>query len=286
LTHAALPIVATLEGRRRLLFSARDARGRASIGHAELSARDGELVAGEVAPVPLVEVGPLGAFDDTGVTGACLVEHEGRQHLYYSGWSLGRSVPFYLHVGLAVSDDGGRTFQRVSPAPILERNRVDPFLTASPCVLIENGLWRMWYVSATHWEGARHYYHLRYAESVDGVAWNREGQVSIDFAGPHEYAIARPCVVRDEDRYRMWYSFRGASYKLGYAESDDGVHWDRRDADVQLDSPGVADDTRDAWDAEMQAYPLIFDAQGTRYMLYNGNGYGRTGIGYATLATT
>ena len=33
-------------------------------------------------------------------------------------------------------------------APILERSEVDPYLTASPCVLVENRLWRMWYVLA------------------------------------------------------------------------------------------------------------------------------------------
>jgi hypothetical protein len=34
----------------------------------------------------------------------------------------------------------------------------------------------------------------------------------------------------------------------------------------------------------MQAYPFVFDEGGRRYMLYNGDGYGRTGIGLAVLA--
>jgi hypothetical protein len=278
LTHAALPIVGTLDGELSLLFSARDEQGRARIGRAALEADGDGLRAGAVAPEPLLGVGALGAFDDSGVTGACLVEHGGRHHLYYSGWSLGRSVPFYFYVGLAISEDAGRSFARVSQAPVLERSAVDPFLTASPWVLVEDGRWRMWYVSATHWEGTRHHYHLRYAESGDGVRWERPGLVSIDFSGPEEYAISRPCVVRDGDRYRMWFAARGDSYRIGYAESPDGLRWERRDGDVALDGePG-------GWDAEMQAYPLILDAAAGRHILYNGNGYGRTGIGYATLA--
>ena len=69
--------------------------------------------------------GALGAFDDAGVTTACLVREQGRTFLYYTGWSLGVSVPFYLNVGLAVSD-GGTPYRRLSPAPLLERCAVDP----------------------------------------------------------------------------------------------------------------------------------------------------------------
>lgn len=275
MSHAALPIVGDLAGERRLLFSARDAEGRARIGHAALLASEGGLTVGSIAPDPLLDLGPRGAFDDSGVTGSCLVEHDGRHYLYYSGWSLGRSVPFYLYVGLAVSADGGRTFERASSAPILERSDVDPFLTASPWVRVENERWRMWYVSATHWDGARHFYHVRYAESDDGVSWRREGRVSVDFADPDEYAISRPCVIRDHDGYRMWYSYRGDAYRLGYARSDDGLEWERSDAEAGLELAAAG------WDSEMLAYPAVFDADGSRYMLYNGNGYGATGIGYA-----
>jgi hypothetical protein len=274
-SHAALPIAGTLEGERRLLFSSRDQQGRARIGQAQLAVGADGLSIGRIDPEPLLDLGPLGAYDDSGVTGSCLVSHEGRQYLYFTGWSLGRSVPFYLAIGLAVSDDGGRSFTRVSAAPIVGRSAADPFLTASPWVLVEQGRWRMWYVSATHWEGERHYYHVRYAESDDGIRWEATGRVAVDFAGPGEYAISRPCVVRDGDRYRMWYSYRGDRYTLGYAESDDGLTWGRRDAEAGLAT------SVDGWDAEMIAYPAVFEAEGTQFMLYNGTGYGQTGIGYA-----
>src|SRR5204862_3430203 len=184
-----------------------------------------------------------GAFDDSGVTSACLVTDAGRQHHYYTGWSLGVTVPFYLSAGVAVSDDDGRTFRRLSNAPLLDRSAVDPFLTASPWVLIDNGTWRMWYVSATGWRMAHgrpeHRYHIRYAESRDGLTWDRRGVVCIDFKSDDEYAIGRPCVVRDRDMYRMWYAYRGRRYRIGYAESADGVVWTRMDECAGLDvSPG------------------------------------------------
>lgn len=278
-SHAALPVIAAAgPAGWDVLFSARDADGRSHVASGLLTGVSTGRPVLSVAPSPVLRPGELGAFDDSGVTTSCVVQSGDRRFLYYTGWSRGVTVPFYLFAGLAVSEGGG-PFQRVSAAPILERCAVDPFLTASPWVVIEQGVWRMWYVSAARWEpapgGPRHYYHIRYAESVDGIAWRRDGRVCIDFASPAEYAFGRPCVVRDGDVYRMWYSVRGAAYRIGYAESRDGLQWTRMDeaAGIDVSSSG--------WDAEMIAYPVVVADGGREYMLYNGNDYGRTGIGLA-----
>ena len=281
-THAALPVVSQLDGRQRIYFSSRDARNRAHIGHVTLSLSNLDEPH-EFSPSAILSPGAVGTFDDAGVTSSCVVEHADCLYLFYTGWALGVSVPFYLHAGLAVSDDGGESFRRLSEAPLLERTAVDPYLTASPWVLIEDGVWRMWYVSGTEWQvtaaGPRHRYHIKYAESPDGARWDRRGLVCIDYQSPDEYAFGRPCVIKDADRYRMWYSRRGDSYRMGYAESRDGIAWTRDDERCVLDvSSGQG------WDAEMVAYPVVADVAGERVMLYNGNGYGRTGIGLARQA--
>ena len=281
-THAALPIVEPVAGSEvRVYFSARDEDGRSHIGVGEL---DLDRPSGglRVGAVPVLRPGCPGTFDESGVTTSCVVSHDGKRFLYYTGWTRGVTVPFYFYAGLAVSDDGGQSFARVSRAPILERSDVDPFLTASPWVLVEDGLWRMWYVSGVGWvttpQGPRHQYHIKYAESRDGIGWTRRGRVCIDFASPEEYAFGRPCVIRDPDGiYRMWYSVRGERYRMGVAESSDGLTWTRMDNAVGLDV------SESGWDSEMVEYPLVFDAAGRRYMLYNGNGYGRTGMGLAVL---
>jgi hypothetical protein len=277
LSHAALPVVESIgDGRHRVFFSARDAQGRARIGSADV---DLDAASGwRVAPGPVVDLGPLGGFDDNGVTSSCLVAHGGRKFLFYTGWSLGVTVPFYLSIGLAIGDEDSG-YQRVSKAPLFDRDGVDPFLTASPWVLIEGDVWRMWYVSGTCWVTkngrATHRYHIRYAESPDGLQWQRRGVVCIDFKSEDEFAIARPCVIKDRDLYRMWYSYRGNTYRIGYAESLDGISWRRRDDEAGIDV------SADGWDAEMIEYPCIVDLGTRRLMLYNGDGYGRTGIGIA-----
>jgi hypothetical protein len=124
--------------------------------------------------------------------------------------------------------------------------------------------------------GPKPHYRIRHADSEDGLTW-RPGPVSIDFEAADEHAIARPCVLREEGVYRMWFSHRGTRYRIGYAESPDGVRWRRRDA------PAPPRPSGQGWDAEMVEYAAVFDFRGRRHMLYNGDGYGRTGIGHATL---
>ncbi len=281
-SHAALPAVAAQTAAGFDLYvSPRDADRRAHVARMPVRVGpDGPRVAGaaEVVLAP----GPLGAFDESGVTVSCVVEHEGSVFLYYTGWTLGVTVPFYFYAGLAISRDGGATFARASPSPLLERDEHDPFLTASPFVLVDEGRWRMWYVSCVGWDprpdAPRHRYLVKYAESDDGVHWRREGRVVLPLEAPDEYAISRPWVIRDRDRYRMWFSSRGDAYRLGYAESADGLAW-RRDAAGALLEPA-----EQGWDSEMIAYPCVFDRGDERWLLYNGNGYGRSGVGLATAA--
>lgn len=278
-THAALPIAEHLRGDIfRVYFSGRDEHSRARIGFVDVDIVDPSRP--QVSSTPVLDLGTLGAFDDSGVTSSCIVDHDGAKYLYYSGWSLGVTVPFYFYIGLAISTDGGRAFERVTQAPIVERNAVDPYLTASPYVRVDGRTWKMWYVSGSGWsivDGApRHRYHIKYAESRNGIDWDRDGSIAIDYKDESEYALARPCVLRDGDLYKMWFSARGTTYRIGYAESKDGRSWKRNDDEVEIVGP-----QSETWDAEMNAYPFVFDHGGRRYMLYNGNGYGRSGIGYA-----
>ena len=277
-SHAMVPFVRSGDDGLELLFSARDASGRSHTGRAVLElSRDGARARPDV--IPLLSPGPLGAFDDSGAMGSCLVHHDGREHLYYIGWSRGVTVPFATFIGCAISADGGRSFERVSRAPVVGRTDADPFLATSPWVIVEDGRWRMWYASGERWEateaGPKHYYRIVYAESEDGIEWKPSGRVCIDFAEDDEYAIARPCVLRDDGLYRMWYSHRGSAYRIGYAESSDGLTWARQDGRQGLAPEGLG------WESQSVEYGCVFDHEETRWMLYNGNNYGETGIGLA-----
>ena len=76
----------------------------------------------------------------------------------------------------------------------------------------------------------------------------------------------------------MFYCFRShvdpVTYRIGWAFSADGLQWQRDDGIGIEPTPGE-------WDGEMTCYPCVFEWDGEIWMLYNGNGYGRTGFGLA-----
>lgn len=281
-THTAVPFIEARGGDRyRIYFTSRDEEKRSQTGYAEFDMNNPFTML-KITEKPILTFGSLGAFDDRGAMCSWVVNCKDLKYMYYNGWNLGITVPFYSWAGLAISKDDGETFERVSKGYILARDNIDPYMATNPCVLIENNLWRMWYISCVKWviedSKPKHYYHIKYAESYDGINWKKEGKIAIDFKYKDEYAIARPFVLKENGLYKMWYCYRGNSYRIGYAESLDGIDWERKDDIVGIDvSP-------EGWDSEMIEYACIFDHKGERYMLYNGNEYGKTGIGLAILA--
>ncbi|MDP9192882.1 MAG: hypothetical protein M3P06_14365 [Acidobacteriota bacterium] len=277
-SHAANCAALRLDANRyRILFSTRDTQNRASVGWVEIDLRDPTKVL-TVSPEPTLQPGPVGAFDDSGVSLACILTEGALTYLYYTGWNLGVTVPWRNSIGLAVSTSG-QPFERVSPAPVLDRNHVDPFSLSYPFVMHDASGWRMWYGSNLRWgpEQKDMDHVIKYAAGVDPEKWSPTGITCIGIERSDEFAFSRPCIVRDGSVWKMWYSYRGASYRIGYAESADAVHWTRQDTLVGIaPSPG-------GWDSESVEYPWVFDHDEDRYMLYNGNRYGLTGFGLAVL---
>jgi hypothetical protein len=283
-SHATLPIAEHVNGDVfNIYYSGRDAQQRSMVSYFQLDLNEPTQPI-YTHPSPVLSYGGLASYDEHGAMGTWLTQHNGKNYLYYVGWNLAVNVPFQNSIGLALADSGNMHYEKAGPGPILGRNWYDPCFVASCAVMIEGAVWRMWYLSCVKWEmvegKAQHFYHLKYAESPDGVHWQPTGKVCIDFKDAGEYAISRPSVLKEPNGlYRMWYSYRGDRYRIGYAESWDGLDWTRKDDEVGID----ISDAPDAWDGQMVEYPCVFDHAGKRYMLYNGNGYGKTGIGLAVL---
>lgn len=276
-SHAAVPFARRLsDSIYEVFFSSRDAAGRSNVGRVVLDIeRPGKVL--QLDSVPLLTPGELGEFDDSGAMLSWITPVNGTSYWYYIGWNLGRTVPFRNSIGLAL--ERGGSVDRAFAGPIVDRSRDEPHFTASCCVLNEGALWRMYYLSCVGWlrmgERVTHRYHIKYAESTDGVEWMRNGHIAIDFQDSEEYAISRPSVLPASDGYQMWYSYRGHAYKIGYAESVNGVDWQRMDAQSGIDVSATG------WDSEMICYPHVVIHDDHELMFYNGNGYGASGFGLA-----
>lgn len=278
-THAANPIAEHMAGDRfRIYFSARDGENRSTISYIEIDLNDPSSVLKE-AEHPILAPGELAMFDDSGCSIGCILQVGQKRYLYYMGWHLTVRVPWQNALGLAISDGPGLPFERYSKFPVVPLDEKDPYTISYPWVLQENGIFRMWYGSNIAWgplkEDMRHL--IKYAESSDGIHWERNNITTIDFDFPGEYAICKPCVLKSGNDYEMWFCSRGDKYRIRYARSVDGIAWRRHDAEVGIDvSPA-------GWDSDMIEYPCVFEHNGRRYMLYAGNHFGATGFGLAVL---
>jgi predicted GH43/DUF377 family glycosyl hydrolase len=278
LTHAANPFPELLgDGLIKIYFNCRDAQQRSSIGYIVADLADNFRVLHHSAK-PVLGPGQIGYFDDSGVSVGCMVNLPNLgKCLYFVGWNLSVTVPWRNSIGLAVWDEASQAFERYSPAPIIDRNWADPFSLSYPAVLPKSGGYEMWYGSNLEWGPTTNdmIHAIKYATSADGINWNRDGHVAIPVHLPNLSAYSRPCVIHENSIYKMWYSYRGQHYQIGYAESPDGLNWKKMDHLV-----GIGTSTT-GWDSEMIEYAWVFDHLGKRYMIYNGNGYGKTGIGAA-----
>lgn len=285
-SHAMIPIADQVDGDLyRIVFSPRDRLNRGHGAYLEIDMRR-PLVVERLHEAPILEPGALGCFDDSGALPNSIVTIGGRKQLYYTGINLGVTVKIRNSIGLADWDEAQHCYVPRFPGPVIDRTRDHPHFVATPEV-IHDGMYRAWFTACQRWEAgeagkeAKHFYNLEYAESEDGATWTRTGRTAIDFRDQHEYALGVPRVMKEGTLYKMWFCSRASAetdtYRLRYAESPDGFNWERKDADVGID---ISDS---GWDSEMICYPFIFDHGGERYMLYNGNGYGRSGFGIAVL---
>lgn len=287
-SHAQMPVVDLIdEDVARVYFGTRSQANHTVTTYIEVSASNPKEVL-YIHDRPVLGRGKLGCFDDGGAMPSWIVNRGDIKYFYYVGWNAGVTVGYRNSIGIAISEDGGKTFERMFDGPIVDRNKDEPQFCSTPCVLVENDKWRMWYLNGVRWEIINGHpeplCHIKYAESKDGINWDRNGVVAIDLKPNGEGGMSKPHVIKEDGKYKMWYCYRGDrdyrensehAYRIGYAESPNGITWERMD-----DRAGIGV-SKSGWDSIMIAFPYVYQHKGIKYMLFNGNGFGQTGIGYA-----
>ena len=94
------------------------------------------------------------------------------------------------------------------------------------CVVKVNDCYKMWYTGQ-----ARGYSFIGMAESDDGLDFHRSYSQPVLIPERHweGMSVMNPCVLYDSGIYRMWYA-AGETYEpnvLAYAESSDGINWQK-----------------------------------------------------------
>jgi hypothetical protein len=228
---------------------------------------------------PVLDIGEPGAFDDNGVNPCSVVSlGPSRLRLYYVGYQLQRKIPYTLFTGIAETSQSFGPFRRLQRTPVLDRTPDETFFRTAPCVVPQAGRWLMWYIGGGEWTNVngkmQPVYSVRHVTSPDGLDWSEPSVECLRPQLPEEIGLGRPFVRLHGGGFEMHFSIRGKSgYRAGYATSPDGLNWKRQE------DPGGLVTSPEGWDSEMFCYGAVVDGPSGQLMYYNGNGYGRTGVG-------
>ena len=258
--------------------------GRRQIGWLELD-RDFRIVHENPAN-PVLTAGDPCMFDCEGVVMPIIVRlSDTVLYMYYAGFGPGTGSWLDNHMGLAISHDNGDTWARHSRAHLPVQDDRDPASMGTLWPIREaDDDWRIWYTAfcgASYEPEASWRWSLRteirYATSRDGIHWDKPTDntvLPLDRAAGEDL-LTRPMIIREADGYRMWFCVRRVDqpYYIGYAESTDGQHWERKPAGIRTSPTG--------WDSELICYAFVLKEADRYLMFYNGNGYGATGTGLA-----
>lgn len=238
---------------------------------------------------PILDLGGKGTFDEFGTYPVSVIKRDQEYWAYYAGWTRCESVPFNVAIGLAVSKDGGKSFQRIGPGPILSYTPNEPFILSGPKIRYFNDKYYMFYIAGKKWlvdnGKPEPVYTIRLATSYDGLKWEK---LEKDLIAPRielDEAQASPDVFYANGLYHMFFCYRYSTnyrnkergYRIGYAFSKNLTEWERSDDSAGI---GVSDE---GWDHEMVSYPHILTLDDRIYMFYLGNQVGKTGFGISVL---
>ena len=280
ISHAANPLpVLISENTYRVFFSGRDEHNRSSVGAVDIDVVSLRVL--QVFYEPFFTHGPPDSFYADGVSIGNCYEARGQRYMLFMGWQTPGDRHWRGDIGrLIVTPD--LKLELADSSPFIASDSVDPLSLSYPWVVSgTHGTYEMWYGSTLTWhaDNGEMIHVLNRASSSDGDTWVKHG-LSIPYEVGVAQAFSRPTVIRDASGYHMWFSYRsgsGVPYRIGYAESTDGLNWL-----LKLASSGI-DVSNAGWDSEMIEYPAVLEHKGQVYMFYNGNGYGRSGFGMAVL---
>jgi hypothetical protein len=206
------------------------------------------------SPVPVLHPGDRGRFDDQGVMPSCLVGSS----LYYTGWNTDKGdVPYGHGIGIADWDEPSQSLKRRFEGPLVDRCVSVPFLANSPCVTQADEKWEMIFCNGRGWEMNFPVYGLTRLTSTDpAFSCNRNFE---DIVWPAGTACSRATKIHDSILFAM--KKRNEFYQI----------FSLQNQELKL----ILQKSNSTWESEMVCYPYYCDG----FIFYNGNGYGKSGIG-------
>ncbi len=211
----------------------------------------------------VIEPGPEGAWDSYGVHAGAIIKENGIFKMYYTGQSKAND-PDNRKIGLATSLDGISWTK--FPESVTDQINIIGYSTHIIKVM---GVYYLYY--GNHLQ-------ISVAKSSDGLNWKKIKNSIITATYDWEGNRVLSCtVIYEHNKFKMLYSNSSLFNAFGYAESNDGIYW------IKKNSP-VFDynETSNQWPFDIR-YPYLVKANKTYFIFYSTvSQYHERKIGVAT----
>lgn len=279
-THAANPTPVKLndKGLYRVFFNGRDKNNRSSVGYIDYDFDNLNRVSDESKL--LLSYGGSESFYSHGISLGNYWRFDGHLNFGFMAWQIRGDEHWRGDIGVfKLNDSLDQTIGE--PKLLLGVNEEDKISLSYPFVIFDKSenVYKMLYGSTTTWDAGNNemIHTIKLTKTRDFKQWQFFGTV-LNYQLGIKQAFSRPSLIKINNKFYCWFSYRsgdGSKYKIGSAESDDLLNWKYIDSELKKSKFG--------WDSEMVCYPYVFKHKRQIYMLYNGNEFGKTGIGLAKL---
>lgn len=282
LTHASNPVPVLLSGDIfRIFYSARDSMNRSSVGALDFNLVEKKIV--NIHKKPIVIHGDQTSFFSAGISLGNYYEFNNKKAISFMGWRTMDDGTWRGEIGsFSLTQD--LFLDEISTQPMIKIDKEIDTISLSYPWILETAPDQLvaWYGSTIGRDKSNNemIHVINQAYSSDASSWKKIG-LALPYEKQKQQMFSRPCVFLNKSGvYEMWFSVRpggGETYRIRHAESDDAKSW------IHAKTPAKLDVSNAGWDSEMIEYPYVFSHKTNKYMLYNGNDFGKTGFGLAQL---
>ncbi len=217
------------------------------------------------------------SYEATGVYFPSVIRLGGIYNMWYSGRDTGSR----LTILYATSIDGINWDKKGLDINYGDVVGEDQSVSQSHVIIDSDGSLKHWY-SGTNWAPVNKYRLLLATmnpRSFEPMSWDKQG-VAVDIGTYSQDSTwtTAPGIIKDGSTYKMWYTgYDGSNNRVLYADSSDGVTWNKQGLVLDIGTSGATDDAH-------ISSPFVMKEGATYKMWYGGHDGSNYRMHYATSA--
>ena len=274
LSHAANPVVVKMdEFSHRIFFNSRDLNQRSSVYSVDINLDSQRLIPDTLRIQFLLEFSE--SYFKDGISLGSYFELDGVHWISFMGWINPPSEHWYGTIG-RFRLNSNFDLEYIEENPWFDLDSDDPISLSYSAVYVTQNVMHIWYGSTLTWDGGNGemVHILKEKISKDFLKFQNSNRF-VEWKMGESQAFSRPSVVEVQDYFLLAYSVRGntTKYRIGFGIIEDRSHVVRQIA--------IYPTSTSTWESEMVEYPCLVSHKDSIFMFYNGDGYGKSGIGLA-----